>query len=36
VLDVSAVGEGGSRRRAEQLAAAKLLQLLPQEIRKPV
>jgi ribonuclease-3 len=35
VLDVSAVGEGGSRRRAEQLAAAKLLQLLPPEIRKP-
>jgi ribonuclease-3 len=33
VLDVSAVGEGGSRRRAEQLAAAKLLQLLPPEIR---
>jgi ribonuclease-3 len=36
VLDVSAVGEGGSRRRAEQLAAAKLLELLPSEIRKPV
>jgi ribonuclease III len=35
VLDTSAVGEGGSRRRAEQLAAAKLLQLLPPEIRKP-
>jgi ribonuclease III len=35
VLEVSAVGEGGSRRRAEQLAAAKLLQLLPPEIRKP-
>ena len=26
---LSAVGEGGSRRRAEQLAAAKLLELLP-------
>jgi ribonuclease III len=36
VLDMSAVGEGASRRRAEQLAAAKLLQLLPPEIRKPV
>jgi ribonuclease-3 len=36
VLGVSAVGEGGSRRRAEQLAAAKLLELLPPEIRKPV
>jgi ribonuclease III len=36
VLDVSAVGEGASRRRAEQLAAAKLLELLPPEIRKPV
>jgi ribonuclease III len=35
VLDTSAVGEGGTRRRAEQLAAAKLLQLLPPEIRKP-
>jgi len=36
VLGVSAVGEGGSRRRAEQLAAAKLLELLPPEIRNPV
>jgi len=36
VLEVSAVGEGASRRRAEQLAAAKLLELLPPEIRKPV
>ena len=36
VLDVSAVGEAGSRRRAEQLAAAKLLELLPSEIWKPV
>ena len=35
VLGVSAVGEGGSRRRAEQLAAAKLLELLPARIRKP-
>jgi dsRNA-specific ribonuclease len=31
---VSAVGEGASRRRAEQLAAAKLLELLPSEMRK--
>jgi len=36
VLRISAVGEGGSRRRAEQLAAAKLLDLLPAEIRKPI
>jgi ribonuclease-3 len=36
VLGISAVGEGVSRRRAEQLAAAKLLELLPPEIRKPV
>jgi ribonuclease-3 len=36
VLGVSAVGEGASRRRAEQLAAAKLLERLPSEIRKPV
>ena len=35
VLGVSAVGEGASRRRAEQLAAAKLLELLPPQIRKP-
>jgi ribonuclease-3 len=35
VLGVSAVAEGGSRRRAEQLAAAKLLELLPPQIRKP-
>jgi ribonuclease-3 len=34
VLGMSAVGEGGSRRRAEQLAAAKLLELLPPQIRK--
>ncbi len=36
VLDISAVGEGVSRRRAEQLAAAKVMELLPPEIRKPV
>ena len=35
ILGVSAVGEGGSRRRAEQLAAAKMLELLPPQIRKP-
>ena len=34
VLGMSAMGEGGSRRRAEQLAAAKLLELLPLQIRK--
>jgi len=36
VLGVSAAAEGASRRRAEQLAATKLLELLPPEIRKPV
>ncbi len=36
VLDLAAVGEGGSRRRAEQLAAAKVLDLLPPEIRNPL
>jgi ribonuclease-3 len=35
VFGLVAVGEGGSRRRAEQLAAAKLLELLPAELRKP-
>jgi ribonuclease-3 len=30
---LAAVGEAGSRRRAEQLAAAKLLELLPPEMR---
>ncbi len=35
VFGLSAVGEGGSRRRAEQLAATKLLELLPTEIQKP-
>ena len=33
VFSVTAVGEGGSRRRAEQLAATKLLELLPPEFR---
>jgi ribonuclease III len=32
-LRLVAVGEAGSRRRAEQLAAAKLLELLPVELR---
>ena len=36
VLGAAAVGEGASRRRAEQLAAAKLLDLLPAEMRKSV
>jgi len=36
VFGLAAVGEGASRRRAEQLAAAKLLDLLPREMRKPV
>jgi ribonuclease-3 len=36
VFGLAAVGEGGSRRRAEQLAAAKLMDLLPPEMRKPV
>ena len=31
---LAAVGEGGSRRRAEQLAARKLLDLLPPEMRR--
>jgi ribonuclease-3 len=34
-FELAAVGEGGSRRRAEQLAATKLLELLPAEIRPP-
>ena len=33
VLGIVAVGEGASRRRAEQLAAAKVIDLLPDEIR---
>jgi ribonuclease-3 len=35
IFGLAAVGEGGSRRRAEQLAAAKLLELLPTELKKP-
>lgn len=34
-LGIAAVGEAGSRRRAEQTAAAKALELLPPEIRAP-
>lgn len=34
ILRLNAVGESGSRRRGEQLAAAKMLELLPPEIRK--
>jgi ribonuclease III len=34
VFRVMAVAEGASRRRAEQLAAAKVLELLPPELRK--
>jgi ribonuclease-3 len=34
VFAVAAVGEGASRRRAEQLAAAKVLDLLPSELRE--
>jgi ribonuclease-3 len=36
VFGVAAVGEGASRRRAEQLAAAKVIALLPAEIREHV
>ena len=36
VFGVAAVGEGASRRRAEQLAAAKVIDLLPPEIREHV
>jgi ribonuclease-3 len=35
VFGIGAMGEGGSRRRAEQLAAAKVIDLLPAEIRNP-
>jgi ribonuclease-3 len=35
IFELAAVGEGVSRRRAEQLAAAKLLELLPPELRRP-
>jgi ribonuclease-3 len=34
ILELAAVGEGASRRRAEQLAAARLLELLPPELHK--
>jgi ribonuclease-3 len=36
VFRVAAVGEGASRRRAEQLAAAKAIDLLPPELREHV
>ncbi|HEY0748848.1 MAG TPA: ribonuclease III [Steroidobacteraceae bacterium] len=36
IFEVAAVGEGASRRRAEQLAAAKVIDLLPVEIREHV
>jgi ribonuclease-3 len=36
VFRVIAVADGASRRRAEQLAAAKVLELLPAELRKPL
>ena len=35
VLGIGAMGEGASRRRAEQLAAAKVIELLPAEIHGP-
>lgn len=35
IFELAAVGEGGSRRRAEQLAAAKVLELLPRELQLP-
>lgn len=35
IFGLAAVGEGGSRRRAEQLAAARLLELLPSELLPP-
>ena len=35
IFELAAVGEGGSRRRAEQLAAAKLLEHLPAETLSP-
>jgi ribonuclease-3 len=35
VFGVGAIGEGVSRRRAEQLAAAKVIELLPAEVRSP-
>jgi ribonuclease-3 len=33
VFGIGAMGEGASRRRAEQLAAAKVINLLPAELR---
>jgi ribonuclease-3 len=36
IFEIAAVGEGASRRRAEQLAAAKVFDLLPVEIREHV
>jgi ribonuclease III len=36
IFEIAAVGEGASRRRAEQLAAAKVIDLLPAEIREHV
>lgn len=36
IFEIAAVGEGASRRRAEQLAAAKVINLLPVEIREHV
>jgi ribonuclease III len=36
IFEIAAVGEGASRRRAEQLAAAKVIDLLPVEIRENV
>jgi ribonuclease III len=36
IFEIAAVGEGASRRRAEQLAAAKVIELLPVEIREHV
>jgi ribonuclease-3 len=35
IFGLAAVGEGGSRRRAEQLAATKLLEILPSELLPP-
>lgn len=35
IFGLVGVGEGGSRRRAEQLAARKVFDLLPAEMRKP-
>ena len=36
IFEIAAVGEGASRRRAEQLAAAKVIDLLPVEIREHI